>query len=280
MRWPVFYLLLAASLGQPHLVYPRTDGMAGSAAAGITVSAAISLTNALQEVGRAYGTAGGGPVRFNFAASNVLARQIVNGAPVDVFISADEAQMDYTQKAGATDPASRVALLGNRLAIVVPSDRALVAGVHGLTDPHIRRVAIGDPSAVPVGVYAKQYLERLNLWNVLQPKLLPLSSARAALAAVASRVADAAIVYESDVATARVTLGAVIDDANAPQIVYPAAIVARSKNRSQASAFLSFLRGSEAGAIFRRFKFRYPPDRKAPDRRTQGPRDPRTHGPI
>src|SRR5580765_5554842 len=84
----------------------------------LTVAAAISLTDALEEVARAYAAAGGGQVRFNFAGSNVLARQIINGAPADVFISADEAQMDVAERAGAIDRATRVPLLGNRLAVI------------------------------------------------------------------------------------------------------------------------------------------------------------------
>lgn len=229
--------------------------------AGIVVSAAISLTDALTEVDKAYRAAGGGPVRFNFVASNVLARQIVNGAPADVFISADEAQMDYAQKAGAIDAASRIALLGNRLAVVTPAGRPLKSrDAQALTNATVKRVALGDPAAVPAGVYAKQYLERINLWTALQPKLLPLANVRAALAAAESGGADAAIVYESDVAsTRRVDLAFVIDGPDAPRIVYPAAIVATTRQRASALKFLAFLRGPQARDIFRRFKFGIPP---------------------
>ena len=231
---------------------------AGSA---IVVSAAISLTDALTEVDKAYRAAGGGPVRFNFAASNVLARQIVNGAPADVFISADEAQMDYAQKAGAIDAPSRFALLGNRLAVVTPAGRPLGnRDARALTDARVKRVALGDPAAVPAGVYAKQYLERINLWTALQPKLLPLANVRAALAAAESGGADAAIVYESDVtSTSRVELAFVIDGPETPRIIYPAAIVATTRDRTAAARFLAFLRGSQAREIFARFKFTVPP---------------------
>lgn len=225
--------------------------------AGIVVSAAISLTDALHDVEKAYTAAGGGPVRFNFAASNVLARQIVNGAPVDVFISADEAQMDYAQKAGAIDAASRVALLGNRLAVVTPAGRPLRSrDARALTDAGVRRVAIGDPAAVPAGVYAKQYLEHIDLWTTLQPKLLPLANVRAALAAAALGGADAAIVYESDItSTSRVELAFIVDGPEAPRIVYPAAIVASTRDRPSAAKFLAFLRGPQSRDIFKRFKF-------------------------
>ena len=221
------------------------------------VSAAISLTDALQEIEKAYRAAGGGPVRFNFAASNVLARQIANGAPADIFISADLVQMQYAERAGAIRPGSSYYLLANRLAVVTPPGRPLRGSdASALADASIRRIAIGDPAAVPAGFYAKQYLERRGLWQALQRKLLPLSNVRAALGAVESGGADAAIVYESDAAASdRVALAFVVPAGEAPPIIYPAAIVGRSANRDAAERFLAFLRGPEARGIFRRLKF-------------------------
>lgn len=224
---------------------------------GIIVSAAISLTDALDEIEKVYRAAGGGRVQFNFAASNVLARQIANGAPVDLFISADQAQMDYAQKAGAIDVSTRRDLLGNRLVIVTPRGRsAHVSHPRSLLDARIRRIAIGDPAAVPVGTYARAYLERAGLWAPLRPKLLPLANARAALGAAESGGADAAIVYESDAAASRgVEIAFTFARGDGPPIVYPAALVARSRNRPSAERFLGFLRGNEATSIFLRFKF-------------------------
>ena len=221
----------------------------------ILVSAAISLTDALQEVRDAYAAAGGGPVRFNFAGSNVLARQIANGAPVDVFISADEAQMNYAQERGAIDRASRFDLLANRLAVVTQRGNARnVPDAAALA--HVRRIAIGDPAAVPAGVYARQFLERVGLWQRVASRLIPLRNVRAALAAVESGGADAAIVYESDAAaSSRVDLAFVVTGPAAPRIVYPAAIVSGSKMRQEAERFLTFLRGPAAAAIFRRYRF-------------------------
>jgi len=223
----------------------------------VLVSAAISLTDALQEIEKAYRAAGGGPVRFNFAASNVLARQIANGAPADIFISADLVQMQYAERAGAIRPGSSYYLLANRLAVVTPPGRPLRGSdASALADASIRRIAIGDPAAVPAGFYAKQYLERRGLWQALQRKLLPLSNVRAALGAVESGGADAAIVYESDAAASdRVALAFVVPAGEAPPIIYPAAIVGRSANRDAAERFLAFLRGPEARGIFRRLKF-------------------------
>lgn len=219
----------------------------------LLVSAAISLTDALREVERAYRARGGGPLRFNFAASNVLARQIANGAPADLFISADQAQMDYAADRGAIDV--EIPLLTTRLAVVTPPGRgSLVPDVSALS--RLRRIAIGDPAAVPAGVYAKQYLQKVGVWDALQPKLLSLANVRAALKAAQSGAVDAAIVYESDAASTRsVDLAFVISGPDAPEIIYPAAIVKASSNKLAAGRFLEFLRGPQAAEVFERYRF-------------------------
>jgi molybdate transport system substrate-binding protein len=224
-------------------------------AAGITVSAAASLTDVMEAVARAYEAEGGGPVRFNFAGSNVLARQIASGAPVDVFVSADRAQMDVAARAGAIDADTRVDLLGNRLAIVTrggtPSRRP-----EDLVLPAIRRIAVGDPAAVPSGVYARQYFTRLGLWERLEPKLVPVGNVRAALAAVENGSVDAAVVFVTDASLAKGEVASLtVDDRRAPEILYPAAIVRAAPNRPEAERFLAFLRGPQASAIFERFGF-------------------------
>ena len=230
----------------------------------LLVSAAISLTDALREIERAYVADGGDAVRFNFAGSNVLARQIVNGAPADLFISADTVQMDYAQRAGAIDPSTRRNVVANRLAVIVPRDaRVLIADPRDLASRAVRRIAIGDPAAVPAGQYARQYLERAGLWAAVQPKLLPLANVRAALAAAQSGGVDAAIVYESDAAASDgvVVAYVVVPDAETPPIVYPAAIVARSANRPAAERFLAYLDSARAREIFGRYRFRPLPER-------------------
>lgn len=221
----------------------------------LTVCAAVSLTDALQEIARAYENAGGGPVRFNLAASNVLARQLVNGAPADLFISADEAQMDLAARAGAIDPSSRVDLVGNRLAILSRSGGPAVQEPRDLATDRIRRIAVGDPSAVPAGVYARRFLETAQLWPSVQHRIVPVGNVRAALTSVLNGSADAAIVYESDTLAAPGAKAVVISGAHAPKIVYPAAIVSRTRDRAGAERFLTFLCGSEAAAIFARFRF-------------------------
>jgi len=224
----------------------------------ITVSAAASLTNVLQEVATTYERRAGTRVILNFGASNMLARQIAAGANVDLFISADETQMDVVSS--HIDRSSRRDLLANQLAIAVPDDRVRkFSSARDLTDPAIRRVAIGDAAAVPAGVYAKAYLERLGIWKTLEPKLVPSASVRLALAAVESGAADAAIVYKTDIAVARRAREAfVVPAAEGPRIVYPAAVVHTGHNAAQAREFLAFLTGPDAVAVFRRAGFLLP----------------------
>jgi len=223
----------------------------------ITVSAAVSLTDALTAIAQEYGKTGGGTIRFNFGASNVLARQIVSGAPVDLFISADELQMDLAEKAGMMKDGTRVDVVANQLAVVVPSDRPRTfTSMRDLLAPALRRIAIGDPAGVPAGVYAKQYLERLGLWTTLQPRMVPSSSVRSALNAVEAGAADAAIVYRTDARTSsRASVSWVVPASEGPRIVYPAAIVKSTSSPDEAARFLDFVRGAAAARVFERFGF-------------------------
>jgi molybdate transport system substrate-binding protein len=235
-----------------------TGLLAGSRApeASVTVSAAISLTDCLEAVARVYANEGGAPVRFNFAASNVLSRQIVSGAPVDLFISADDAQMDLAARAGAIDVKTRVPLVGNRLAVVTLPGGPSIRDIRELLQPGVRRIAIGDPAAVPAGKYARDYLLRVGLWEALAAKLVPVSNVRAALGAVENGSADVAITYETDAADAHKARAAlIVSGPAAPRIVYPAAVVSAAPNRPGAERLLAYLRGQAAAAIFRQHKF-------------------------
>jgi molybdate transport system substrate-binding protein len=232
------------------------DAQGAPLAKPITVSAAVSLTDALTAIAEAYARTGG-TVRFNFGASNVLARQIVNGAPADLFISADDAQMDVVAAAGLIQDGSRVNLVRNQLAVAVPNDRPhIFKSIRDLAEPRYKRIAIGDPAAVPAGVYAKQYLEKEGLWDPLKDRLVPTGSVRAALAAVESGSADAAIVYRTDVRIAlRATVAWVVPADRGPRIIYPAAIVKATTVPIEAKRFIAFLTGDTAARIFERFGF-------------------------
>jgi molybdate transport system substrate-binding protein len=222
----------------------------------LIVAAAVSLTDALTAQAEAFAKSGD-RVQFTFGASNTLARQIVNGAPVDAFISADEAQMDVVQKAGLIAEDSRVDLLANQLAIVVADDRPRTfSSIRDLLDPSLKRIAIGDPDAVPAGVYAKQYLERTGIWPQIAKRMVPTVSVRAALAAAESGTADAAIVYTTDARiTRRVSVAWVVPAAEGPRIVYPAARIRDGRAADVAARFLAFLQSDGASRIFERFGF-------------------------
>jgi molybdate transport system substrate-binding protein len=199
----------------------------------LDVAAAISLKDALAEVARGWEAAGGEHVVFNFAGSNVLARQIRAGAPVDVFLSADLRTMDSIRGELETP----VPLLGNTL--VVMSNRPLMS----LRDLSPLKVAIGDPSAVPAGVYAQKALQRAGV----QPAIIPCENVRAALAAVESGAADAAIVYATDARLAKRTRAALALD---EQAVYPIAVVRGAKHAEAARRFVDYCRSDAAMRVF------------------------------
>jgi len=227
-------------------------------AAPLTVSAAVSLTEALEEVAAAYRTAGGAPVTFNLAGSNVLARQIVNGAPVDVFISADEAQMDVVARAGLIAEGTRADIAGNVLVLVADA-RTSIRTLADLGNEDVRRIAIGDPAAVPAGVYARRYLEDIGLWARLEPKIVPMTNVRAALTSVQNGSAAAALVYATDARIApALKVVATIAGARAPRIVYPAGVIRTTRQAAAAAAFVNFLRSPAAAAILVRHGFTPP----------------------
>ena len=215
----------------------------------VLVSAAASLTEVMERLARAYETRTGVRVVVNAGASNTLARQISAGAAVDLFISADEAQMDAVRSEIVAG--TRVSLLSNQLAIAVPADRARrVQSARELAQPGFKRIAMGDPAAVPAGVYAKSYLQKIGIWEAVSAKIVPSASVRAALAAVENGAADAAIVYRTDLAgTRRAALALAIPFSDGPRIVYPAAIIRSGRNRDAARRLLSWLQDVEAFRI-------------------------------
>jgi len=207
----------------------------------VDVSAAISLQDALREVAAASHQR----VVFNFAGSNVLARQIRAGAPVDVFLPADEA----TMRSVSDLVEQPVPLLSNQLVVV--SNLPL----HVLADLlRCNRIALADPSAVPAGVYAREALQAAGLWTSLQPRVVPAENVRAALAAVEGGNVNAAIVYATDARMARHTRVAFAISPG-PRIVYPVAVVRGAPHREGGRRFVEFLRGAEAAAIFREYGF-------------------------
>ena len=234
-----------------------TLGSIGVPDGALTVSAAVSLTDVMGALAGAYSGPGASRLSFNFGASNVLARQIVNGAPVDVFISADEAQMNLVSAAGMVEAGSCAPITENQLAIVVRSDwKGQLPSASALSAPEVRRIAVGDPAAVPAGVYARQYLERLGLWSALERKLVPAASVRGALAAVENGAADTGIVYATDARRGRgLRVAFVVSGSEAPRILYPACVIGTSARKEAARTFLKFLTSPEAARVLREYGF-------------------------
>lgn len=226
-------------------------------AAELRVSAAASLTDALEELAPAYERASGDRLVCNFAASSVLARQIKEGAPADLFFSADEPQMDALAQAGLLLDGTRRSLLGNTLVVVVPADSEQIPRTPAdLRADAIKRIALGEPATVPAGVYAKAHLTKLGLWEALQPKLVSTENVRAALAAVTSGNADAAWVYKTDAALAKsARIAFEIPASEGPRIVYPLAVVQASRQPEAARRLANFLASPVAAAIFRKYGF-------------------------
>ena len=223
----------------------------------ILVSAAASLTDVLKEIAAAYQAKTQNTVRFNFGASNALARQIEEGAPADIFFSADVAQMHLLEDHGRLEPGTARNLLSNQLVLVVPAGSKLaVASPKDLLKPEIKRIALAEPSAVPVGVYSSKYLAGEGLWEQIKAKIVPVQDVRATLASVESGNVDAGFVYKTDAAISKkVKVAYEVPVAKGPKIMYPAAMVKESQHKRDARIFLNYLSTPDAKAIFKKYGF-------------------------
>jgi len=238
--------------------------MGGAAhAAPVTVFAAASLKNALDEVGAEYEKAGG-EARFSYAASSAIARQIEQGAPADVYVSADSDWMNYLAERKLIVAASRRDLLTNRLALIAPADSKVALKV-GKGMPLAKtlgagRLAVAGPD-VPAGKYAKASLTALGVWDSVSGKLVQAENVRAALQFVARGETPLGIVYDTDAKVEpKVRIVGLFPDGSHPKIVYPAAVVASSKN-PDAAKFLAFMSSPKAAAVFRKYGFTVLPGR-------------------
>lgn len=228
-----------------------------SQAAQLNVFAAASLSDALKEIGTAYEKDTGVKVAFNFGASSLLARQIEEGAPADLFFSADEAKMDGLENKGLVLPHTRKSKLSNALVIVVAADSKLAVESAGdLAKPVVTRVALAEPKTVPAGIYARTYLERVHLWDAVAPKVVPTDNVRGALAAVESGNVEAGMVYKTDAAMSKkVRVAYEVPAKDTPKISYPLAVLRESKQADAARAFLKYLDSDVAARVFKRFGF-------------------------
>ncbi len=238
--------------------FAGSGAAADAGRASITVFAAASLTDVLQEVGDAFTKETSIPVKFSFAASSVLARQIENGAPADAFFSADPEWMDYLQTARLIQLSTRHDVLGNRLVLIAPADSKIALKIA----PHFAlaaalgkgRLATGDPDSVPVGRYAHQALATLGVWNDVVNRLVRADNVRSALAFVDRGEVPLGIVYRTDVLVDKKArlVDVFPDDTHAP-IIYPIALTVGAK--ADAAKFLAYVRGRSAAVAFERHGF-------------------------
>ena len=225
----------------------------------VTVFAAASLTNALQEVADAFTRRDGTKVKLSFAASSSLAKQIEAGAAAQLFLSADEAWMNYLEVRGLLAPGSRRALLGNQLVLVVAKSNPLAldlgSGRAWLERLPSGRIATGDPAHVPVGKYAQQALTRLGLWSDVEPRLARADNVRNALVLVERGEAAAGIVYSTDAAISKqVIVAGTFPATSHDAIVYPVAML-RGNAQGAALKLYEFLASPQAREIFTRHGF-------------------------
>src|SRR5882724_12437442 len=224
----------------------------------IIVFAAASLTNALQELGDGFTKDASIPVRFSFAASSALARQIENGSRADMFFSADLEWMDYLESRKLIQPATRRDVVGNQLVLIAPADSKIVLKIQ----PHFAlaatlgkgRLATGDPDSVPVGRYAHEALANLGVWDEVSARLVRADSVRSALAFVDRGEAALGIVYTTDaLIDKKVRVVDTFPAATHMPIVYPVALTIGAK--PDAAKFLAYIRGPEGSAAFQRHGF-------------------------
>jgi molybdate transport system substrate-binding protein len=223
----------------------------------ILVSAAASLTDVLKEIGSGYQSKSKHTVKFNFGSSSGLARQIDEGARADLFFSADLPQMEKLDKSGRLEPGTRKNLLSNQLVIIVPVDSKLtIVSPKDLLKADIKRIALAEPSSVPVGAYSSKYLTDEGLWDQVKPKVVPVQDVRATLASVESGNVEAGFVYKTDAAVSKkVKIVYEVPIDKGPKITYPVAIVKESKRKDVARDFLDYVQTSSAKELFEKYGF-------------------------
>lgn len=252
-RRTVFFLAVAAVVAG--------CGAANDERGAITVFAAASLRDVVQEIGGQFEQNAGVTLYYNFAGSNVLARQIESSPKADVYLSANPAWMDYVDKRGLTTPGTRATFLSNRLVVIAPanSDIALNRPEDLFTLP-FEHFSIADPESVPAGRYAKEWLESISrngqtLYDAVADRIAPAPDVRAALAVVEANANSAGVVYRTDAASSdRVKTIYEVSAADGPHIEYVIALIG-AEPKPAARAFLDFVRSPTAVEIFERHGF-------------------------
>ncbi|MDP3695431.1 MAG: molybdate ABC transporter substrate-binding protein [Desulfocapsaceae bacterium] len=243
-----FFVVLAALCWGPGCAVAETE---------LLVSAASSLTDSFKEIGKAYEAKNPGVmVRFNFAATGPLLQQIEQGAPVDVFASADQQSMDKAEKGKFILPGSRTDFTGNALVLITPVNITTVKGLADLQSAQVLKVSMGNPESVPVGRYTKAALEKQGAWEAIAPKCVMGSSVKQALEYVMRGEVEAGFVFATDAVAVKDKVQVVAEIATAKPIVYPVAVVAASAKQEQAQTFIRYLQSVEGQAVLTKYGFK------------------------
>ena len=253
-RRTVLVLSLATLLAAPFAPW------IGAQQAQITVAAAISMKDALEAIQKRYSERPGAAIlNFSLGASGILEKQIEEGAPVDVFISAAPAQMNALEERKLLLAGTRRDIAGNRLVLIVPAGSAEVKSLDDLKKPAVQHIAVGEIRSVPAGQYAAEALRNLKLFDTLQPKFVYAQNVRAVLTYVSGRDADAGFVYETDAKTTdKVAIVMPMPPSSYTPVVYPAAVIASSAHAGAARDFVAFLASPDGQAILEKFGFTAP----------------------
>ena len=253
VTWIAAALVLALGFGSIQAIPP----LMAQQQTPLTVSAAISLTNAMQEIKSLYQSSNPNVnITYNFGASGALQQQIEQGAPVDVFFSAAAKQMDALQQKNLLLSETRSNLLNNRLVLVVPRNAPALTNFKDLTRSQIKRIAVGEPKSVPAGQYAQELLTNLKIFDSIKSKLVYGNNVRQVLTYVETGNVDAGIVYLTDAKESKsVRVGATAQENLHSPIVYPVAVLKDSKNAAAAREFVQFLSGTEARTVFGKYGF-------------------------
>jgi molybdate transport system substrate-binding protein len=255
---PGFWWLYGARY-LPALLLGGLLTFASAQAQDLTVFAAASLKEALDEAGRQFQRSNGQKVAVSYAASSALAKQIENGAPADIFISADLDWMDYVARRKLVRAGTRANLLRNRLVLIAPADSKVQAEIKaGFPLAMLLgggKLSMADPDSVPAGKYGKAALEKLGVWSSVQGRVARTENVRAALNFVARGEASLGIVYQTDAnAENKVRVVARFPQDTYPAIIYPVAVIASSKHAA-APVFVNYLKSTEARATFEKYGF-------------------------
>jgi molybdate transport system substrate-binding protein len=259
MRSGLLRARLAAALALVILlpVSPAETGEPQTQKQDLTISAAISLKEALDEIQIPFRTYHPDTtLHFNLSGSGTLQRQIEQGAPVDVFISASPKEMDSLEAKGLILAGTRRDLAKNRVVLVVPSGKSGIKSFQDLTRAETKLIAVGEPQTVPAGKYAQEVLTHFGIYDDLKSKLVLAKDVRQVLTYVATGNADAGIVYATDAqTTTRVKVAAIAPEESHSPVIYPVGVIKSSKNPSAAKEFIEFLLGRRGRSVFEKYGF-------------------------